>query len=160
MFLLIKDLKHVLSEVLPLIPLVLPELAQDEVTEVREVDQSVPENGKVVALAGLFLPQYLLGNIVGDIHDLLVSGVQSQSGQGPVEILGKDRSLPQARLQGLEHRRHIVQLLPGELVRVVGHVPVHPHRRGQGDVVEDERLVLGLEVVGHTGLTNSLELEV
>ena len=59
MFLLIKDLKHVLSEVLPLIPLVLPELAQDEVTEVREVDESVPKNGKVVAVAGQFLPTYL-----------------------------------------------------------------------------------------------------
>ena len=53
------DLEHVLSEVLPSVPLLLPQLAEDEVTEVREVDESVPKNGKVVAVAGQFLPTYL-----------------------------------------------------------------------------------------------------
>ena len=103
---------------------------------------------------------FILGNIVGDIHDLLVGGVQSQPGQSPVEILGKYRPLPQPRLQGLEHHRHVVQLLPGELVGVVCDVLVHLHRSGEGDVVEDQGLVLGLEIVSHGVLGLSLRLEV
>ena len=97
-----------------------------------------------------------------------------------MEILGKYRALPQPSLQGLEHGRHVVQLLPGELVRVavrqkiflpmlikqrllsdiLCHVFVHLHRGGQGDVVEDESLVLGLEIVSHGVASESLRLEV
>ena len=103
---------------------------------------------------------FLLGNIVGNVHDLLVGGVQSQPGQGAVEILGKYRPLPQPSLQGLEHGRHVVQLLPGELVWMVGHVLIHLHRGGQGDVVEDEGLVLGLKIVSHGVPSESPRLEV
>ena len=57
--------------------------------------------------------------------------------------------MSQSRLQRLENSRHVVQFLPGELVRVVGNVAVDLHLGGQGDVVEDEGLVLGLEIFCH-----------
>ena len=151
------DLKHVLSEVLPSVPLLLPQLAEDEVTEVREVDESVPANDKVLYVMVMI---FLLCNIVCNVHDLLVSGVETQPGESAVEILGEYRALSQSCLQGLEHGRHVIQLLPGELVRVVRHELVDLHRSGEGDVVEDESLVLGLEIVGHGVVDEKLRLEV
>ena len=92
---------------------------------------------------------FLLSNVVGDVHYLLLRGVEAQPGESSVQITGEYRALPQPRLQGLEDCRHVVQLLPGELVRVVGNVAVDLHLCGQGDVVEDEGLVLCLEIFSH-----------
>ena len=96
----------------------------------------------------LFAPHYWLSDVVGDVHNLLVCRVYAESQHRPVKILfkrhkwykltelthcssdneahfGEDCPLSKPGLQGLEHAGHVVQLLAGELLRVVDDIIVH-----------------------------------
>ena len=96
----------------------------------------------------LLAPHYWLCDVVGDVHNLLVCRVYAESQHRPVKILFKrlklhkltelthcssdneahfreDCPLSKPSLQGLKHAGHVVQLLAGELLRVVDDVIVH-----------------------------------
>ena len=108
-----QNLEHVPPELLLHRPL-LPEGVQHQLAEVREVDEAV------------------LGDPVGDVHHLLVGGVQPKSLHRLVKILRVDGGSSQPGLQGPEHRGHVLQLLVGQHVGVVGDVVGDPNL-GCGD---------------------------
>ena len=62
-------------------------------------------------------------NVVGQVDDLLLQGVQAQHLHGRVEILGVDGGLPQAGLVAPEDRRDHVQLLLRQILGTVKHPP-------------------------------------
>ena len=63
-------------------------------------------------------------NVVGQVDDLLLQGVQAQHLHSGVEILGVDGGLPQAGLVAPEDRRDHVQLLLRQILGTVKHPPV------------------------------------
>ena len=81
------NLKHVLFEVLLLL-LAITEPFQNQLTEVREVDETFPENTRPVNQSvSVVSPVSVLGDIVRNIHNLLFSGVQSQHLHGWMQVL-------------------------------------------------------------------------
>ena len=78
-------LEHVLVEVL-LLFLIVPEPLENELTEVRKIYETLPENinrRETVQAAGWFL----LGDVVGDVDHLLLRGVEAEHLHGWVQVL-------------------------------------------------------------------------
>ena len=78
-------LEHVLVEVLLLL-LIVPEPLENELTEVRKIYETLPENNnsrETVQAAGWFL----LGDVVGDVDHLLLRGVEAEHLHGWVQVL-------------------------------------------------------------------------
>ena len=61
-------------------------------------------------------------NIVGQVDDLLLQGVQAQHLHGRVEILGVDGGLPKTRLVAPEDSGDDVQLLLCQVVLLLEHL--------------------------------------
>ena len=120
-------LEHDLGE---LLLVVLPELPENDPAELGEVDVAA------------------LGDLVGDVDDLLLGGVQAQHLHRLVQVLGRagrrggkenlrvDGRLSKTRLETSEDGGDVLQLLVRQQVGVVGHVGADAHL-GQGGGTSD-----------------------
>ena len=73
-------------------------------TELREVNEAVPHD------------------VVGQVDDLLLHGIEAQHLHGRVEILGVDGGLPKTRLVAPEDSGDDVQLLLCQVVLLLEHL--------------------------------------